>query len=147
MKNNSGMTDIVKTVTSLIGGAITVFGLNIILYGHISPGGGFAGGLILAFIFILYLISFGGEEAIERLPLRFDHLFDSLGALMFLLIGFAGIFFGKKFLYNFFAEAKGRPFELLSSGFIPLSNIAIGIKVGASVFLVFAVLAIFRRKR
>lgn len=140
------MSEIVKTITSLVGGAIMVFGINIILYGHITPGGGFSGGLILAFVFILYFLAFGKDEALARLPLRVVHLLDSFGAICFLFLGVLGFFIGGKFLINFLRN-YGTEFHLISGGIIPLENIAIGVKVGAAVFLVFAMLAIFRREK
>ena len=42
----NGMTIIVKTISSWVKILIFLFGIYIILYGHISPGGGFAGGVI-----------------------------------------------------------------------------------------------------
>lgn len=144
MKNDSGMTEIVKTITSLIEGAIIVFGINIILYGHLSPGGGFAGGLILAFFFVLYFMAFGKKEALARLSLNSVHILDSLGAITFLCIGLSAMLLGKNFLYNYLGTKSVQTFSFLSGGIIPIENIAIGIKVGASIFLVFAVLSIFR---
>jgi len=146
MDNNKGMTEIVKTITSMVAGAIVVYGANIILYGHITPGGGFAGGLILAFLFMLFMLTFGKDEALKRLPLKLDHIIDSISLLGFLMIGVAGIFVGKEFLANFF-EDKGQPFALFSSGIIPFENLVIGFKVAASIFLVFTVLSMFRREK
>ena len=54
-----GMTLIVKTITALLIGFITLFGFYIVLTGHISPGGGFAGGVILAAGLLLVILAFG----------------------------------------------------------------------------------------
>jgi multicomponent Na+:H+ antiporter subunit B len=43
-----GMTVIVKTISGWVKVLIFLFGINIILFGHLTPGGGFAGGVILA---------------------------------------------------------------------------------------------------
>jgi multicomponent Na+:H+ antiporter subunit B len=143
--DNRGMTEIVKTITELVRGAILVFGINIILYGHLTPGGGFAGGLITAFLFILLFLSFGKQGALERMPLPLAHILDSVGIIAFLFLGTIGLFMGGSFLFNFARTIfRGADFNLVSAGFIPLENIAIGLKVGASIFLVFAVLSIFR---
>ncbi len=55
MINNSksGMSLIVKTVTGLVVCFIMLFGIYIILHGHLSPGGGFAGGVMVALSFVL----------------------------------------------------------------------------------------------
>lgn len=144
-KKNSGMTEIVKTVTMVVEGAIFVFGLNIVLYGHLSPGGGFAGGLILAFLFILLFLSYGKEGAFEKVSLKSAHVMDSSGIIAFLFIGVLGVFIMNSFLINFIQKnVSGSEFELISAGIIPIENIAIGLKVATSVFLVFAVLSMFR---
>ena len=46
--NDGGMTLIVKNTARLVSGFITVFAVYIALTGHLGPGGGFAGGVILA---------------------------------------------------------------------------------------------------
>lgn len=138
------MTEIVKTVTSFIDAAILVFGINIILYGHLTPGGGFAGGLIIAFLFILLFLAFGKEGAFKKLPLSTAHTLDSLGMGVFIVIGLGGIIVGGSFLANFIQSYfPGGEFNLFSAGVILPLNIAIGLKVAVSVFAVFAVLAIF----
>ena len=54
----AGMTIIVKTISSWVKVLIIVFGVYIILFGHLTPGGGFAGGVILASSYILLMLAF-----------------------------------------------------------------------------------------
>jgi len=138
-----GMTLIVRTVTDFVVGFIVVFGAYIVLYGHLTPGGGFAGGVIVACAFILLLLAHGGDVAYSKLPERVGHLLDSSGALAFLAIAWFGLI-GGYFFMN--VLGKGEPFHLFSSGSILAYNIAIAFKVGSSLFLVFAALATFRRR-
>ncbi|HID57013.1 TPA: hypothetical protein EYP37_10830, partial [Candidatus Poribacteria bacterium] len=56
-----GMTVIVKTITRIVAGFITIFGAYIVLTGHLTPGGGFPGGVILACAFVLLTLAYGGE--------------------------------------------------------------------------------------
>lgn len=135
-----GMSLIVKTVTRVTVGIIFLFGIYIVLHGHLTPGGGFAGGIILALVYILYVLAFGKAEAEERLSKRWASAIESLGALMFLLIALLG-FGGGYFFMNFLP--KGQPGQILSAGFIPLANLAIMLKVGAGLFAVFLVLITF----
>lgn len=139
----TGMTVIVKTITDFVAAFIVVFGAYIVLYGHLTPGGGFAGGVIMACAFILVLLAHGKEQAFARLPEKVAHVLDSGGALAFLLIGWIGVSGGFFFLNVF---GRGDMFRLLSSGMILPLNIAIAFKVGSSLFLVFAALAMFRRR-
>jgi multisubunit Na+/H+ antiporter MnhB subunit len=139
----TGMTLIVRTITDFVTAFILVFGAYITLYGHLTPGGGFAGGVIVACGFILLMLAQGRTQAFSKLPETLGHILDSGGALAFLLIGLAGTA-GGFFLLNVFN--KGQQFRLLSAGTILPLNIAIGFKVASSLFLVFAALAMFRRK-
>ena len=137
-----GMTIIVKTISSWVKVLIFVFGIYIILFGHLTPGGGFAGGVILASSYVLLMLAFGREFVQKDLPLALDSKLDCLGAFMFAMIAILGFVFGGAFFVNFLVDKYGRPLDLLSAGTIPLSNIAIGLKVGASLFLVIFILSI-----
>ena len=63
----AGMTIIVKTISSWVKVLIIVFGIYIILFGHLTPGGGFAGGVILASSYILLMLAFGRKTVEENL--------------------------------------------------------------------------------
>lgn len=143
-----GMTIIVKTIASWVKVLIVLFGIYIILFGHLTPGGGFAGGVILASSYVLLMLAFGREFVEKDLPLALDSKLDCLGAFMFALIAILGLvpILGGVFFVNFLQKyLPGQPLKLLSAGTIPLSNIAIGLKVGASLFLVIFLLSTFRR--
>ena len=143
-QENKGMTLIVKTITRLTVGLILLYGIYIVLHGHISPGGGFAGGVIIALSFIHLMLAFGKEEALRRFSKPFVSLFESIGAIMFLSIALAGLM-GGYFFYDFFVS-KGEPFNLFSAGTIPLSNIAIAFKVSSGLFAIFIVLVAVKAK-
>lgn len=136
-----GMTLIVKTITRLTVGLILLFGIYIVSHGHISPGGGFAGGVIIALSFIHIMLAFGKEAAFKRINQKVASFFESIGAIIFITLALLGIGSGYFFL-NFLS--KGEPFRLFSSGLIPLFNIAISFKVGAGLFIIFIVLVTFK---
>ncbi|MEO0132366.1 MAG: MnhB domain-containing protein [candidate division WOR-3 bacterium] len=133
------MSVIVKTIAALIAGFIFLYGFYIIFHGHLTPGGGFAGGVIIAGSFILLVLAFGADEVKERSSYTFSSVFESIGGLLFLLIALLGIFAGSNFFTNILS--KGVPLKILSAGTIPLANIAIGIKVGAGLLSIFIALA------
>lgn len=136
-----GMTEIVKNIIKIFAGFTLLFGIYIVIYGHITPGGGFAGGVIIAGAFILLTIAYGKRLTLQKLNQKVAATLDSLGALLFLSIALLGIIGG-----YFFSNVlpKGEPFHLFSAGIIPFCNIAIGLKVGASLFAVFIALAMCR---
>ena len=138
----NGMSLIVKRVTRYTVGLILLFGLYIVLHGHLTPGGGFAGGVIVALSFIHLVLAFGGEKAKEHLPGKLIAVGESVGGLLLLGIALIGLVFGFFFL-NFF-PSKGEPFRILSAGIIPLCNIAIGFKVATGLFAIFMTLALFK---
>jgi len=140
----SGMTLIVKTITRLTVGLILLFGIYIILHGHLSPGGGFAGGVIVALSFVHLMLAFGKDAAVSKISKNMASNMESIGALMFLSIALLG-FLGGSFFLNILP--KGTPFNLFSAGIIPLCNIAIGIKVGVGLFAIFLALVILERAK
>jgi len=139
-----GMTIIVKTISSWVKMLIFLFGIYIILFGHLTPGGGFAGGVILASSYVLLMLAFGREFAEENLSLPAASKFDCIGAFLFALIAILGFVYGGAFFVNFLYQQylPGEPLHLISAGTMPLSNIAIGLKVGASLFLIILSLSI-----
>ena len=140
--SSKGMTSIVKTIVRFALGIIVMFGAYIILYGHLTPGGGFAGGVILACAYIMLTLAFGRSVALSKMSDTAASILDNTGALAFISIGLLG-FTGGYFFLNFIGH--GKLFELFSAGIIPLSNIAIGLKVTSSLFAVFLALSIFGR--
>ncbi len=85
-EHGKGMSLIVKTITRLTVGLILLYGIYIVLHGHVSPGGGFAGGVIIALSFIHLMLAYGKEETFKRLSKQAASVFESLGAILFLTI-------------------------------------------------------------
>jgi len=142
MKQEKGMTLIVKRITKITVSLIFLFGVYIVLHGHLTPGGGFAGGVIIALSFIHLVLAFGKEAALKRITDTVVSVSESLGGLFFWGIALLGLVFGGAYFLNFLP--KGEPFTLFSSGIIVLCNIAIFLKVGAGLFAIFVALAFFR---
>ena len=134
-----GMSLIVRTVTTMTIGFIFMYGIYIILHGHLTPGGGFAGGVIVAGAFVLRILAFGIDPQKEKRAEERASAFESLGALLFIGIALVGMVLTGIFFLNFLP--KGIPLHLWSAGIIPLCNIAIGIKVGAGLYTIFLALA------
>ena len=140
-----GMTSIVKTVTRLLVGVIFIYGIYIILHGHLSPGGGFAGGAIIAGAMILLILAFGGKTMKLRKEEAESSLLESLAILLFLLMGIAVLFLGTKVFFSNYLP-KGELGELISAGVIPLYNIAVGLEVAAALFTIFLALIIYKEE-
>jgi len=136
-----GMSLIVKTITRLTVGLILLYGIYILSHGHVTPGGGFAGGIIIALSFVHLMLAYGKDVALAKLPKGVTSFLEGMGGLVFLSIALLG-FMGGYFFLNFIS--KGEEFRLFSAGVIPLYNIVISIKVGAGLFAIFAALVLLK---
>ena len=147
IEQDSGMSLIVKTVTRLTVGLILLYGIYIVLHGHVSPGGGFAGGVIIALAFAHLTLAFGKKAALHRLPEGSFARLESLGAVAFLAIALAGFVPGEKTVAGWFFRnslPRGEPGSLLSGGIILPCNLAICCKVGAGLFAIFLALILLK---
>ncbi|MBP7216714.1 MAG: hypothetical protein KBA46_05450 [Candidatus Omnitrophica bacterium] len=138
----AGMSLIVKRITKITVSLIFLYGVYIVLHGHLTPGGGFAGGVIIALSFIHLVLAFGKDVALERLSQTVISVVESVGGLLFLGIALIGLMAGSFFFAN--VLPKGSPFQIFSSGIIVLCNVAIFLKVGAGLLAIFIALAILR---
>lgn len=141
MKQEPGLTIIAKTVTRVSVWLIILYGIYIILHGHLSPGGGFAGGVVIALAFLNVMLTYGRETVTHWVNVEFLHDLEPACGAIYMAIGILGISISGGFLANFLS--KGTLFNLLSSGNILLLNIIIGIKVAMGLFTVVWTLAIF----
>lgn len=119
-----------------LAGLVVVLGIYIVTHGHLTPGGGFQGGTILAAAFVLaylagHYLSFGDDRQMSLIELA-----DACGAAGFVLVGLGGLVAGFQFLYNFLP--LGTASQLLSAGMIPLLNVSVGLEVTGAFALLFA---------
>lgn len=135
-KNDS----ILQTITFLLVPMIMIFGIYVVLNGHLSPGGGFSGGAIMGAGLILYLNAFGFKKT-ERFFTEKTYKWICFGALSFYCIAKS---------YSFYTGANhlesliplGIPGTILSSGLILFLNICVGLIVTCTMY---AFYALFRK--
>ncbi len=102
---------------------ILMLGIYVFVHGHLTPGGGFQGGAIIATGFLLMLITYKGFKTNHKIMVWLE----SLAGLAFVGIGLLGLFRYGSFLQN--TGWTGNLNDLVSGGFIPLIYIFVGIKV------------------
>jgi multicomponent Na+:H+ antiporter subunit B len=141
----NGMSLIVKKVAQLITGFIFLYGIYIIVHGHLTPGGGFAGGAILAGAYILQILAFGKDPLLLKKKETGSSISESVAILMVLMMAVAGLFIGTKVFFNNFLPT-GKIGELASAGAIPIYNILIGIEVAAALLTIFLALIIYKEE-
>lgn len=140
----TGMGMTVKTVTRWLKGPILLFGIYLVVYGHITPGGGFGGGVVIASAFILITLASGERAAQHIFSQRVASRLDSTGLLIFLALGWLGTWWGGAYFFsNFINTPEAAQFTVLSGGIMPLANLALGLKVASALFLVFTLLTAF----
>lgn len=118
--------EILSTASKLLIPFMLLMGAYVFINGHLTPGGGFQGGAIVASAFVLLLLANPGS----RLNHRIIAIVESVSGVSFVLIGLLGIFFAGGFLDNRIL-GLGTPGVLLSAGVIPILYIFIGLKVGS----------------
>jgi len=138
-----GMTIIVKNVTALLSGLVFLYGCYIILHGHLTPGGGFAGGTIIAGSFILLVIANGIQYFRLKKEKEESSLLEGAGILCFLLLATGGLLLTVPVFFKNLLPA-GTPGALFSAGVIPLYNVFIGIEVAAALLSIFLAFVIFK---
>ncbi len=104
---------------------LIVVGLYIILHGHLTPGGGFQGGVVLAVAFFLPLLAKPGATMSHTAV----SVIEGLAGASFILIGLLAMLDNEAFLTPLME--KGQLGTLLSAGSLPLLYIAVGLKVGS----------------
>ncbi|MCD6589262.1 MAG: hypothetical protein J7K88_12010 [Candidatus Fermentibacteraceae bacterium] len=131
--NPTPPSSIVAFTAGILPGAIILFGIYIITHGHLSPGGGFPGGAVVASAFLLVML---GSNTIPDKS-KFLSSIESLAGLTFGLLGFWGMFTLGQFLNNLVIPA-GSPGRIISAGIIPLISLAIGAKVASELSGIFS---------
>ncbi len=104
---------------------LILLGAYIILHGHLTPGGGFQGGAILAAAFFVPILA----SPASPLNHRVSSAIEGLAGASFILIGLFGLFGEGDFLVPLFG--MGEVGDLFSAGSLPLLYLAVGLKVGA----------------
>ena len=105
---------------------IFMVGIYIFINGHLTPGGGFQGGAVIASGVLLMVLA--------NPRLKVNHTVvayvESISGIAFVVLGVLGILLAGGFLDNRFLP-PGKFGTLLSAGALPLIYIFIGLKVGA----------------
>ncbi len=117
---------IVKTASETLYPLLILFGAYIFIHGHLTPGGGFQGGTVIASAVMLMLLAHFTFHPNHRAL----STVEGLAGMTFVLIGFAGLIWGGSFLANNIIPL-GQWNRLFSAGVIPLIYVAVGFKVGS----------------
>lgn len=133
---------VLQKVSLLLVPVIFIFGIYVILNGHLSPGGGFSGGAIIGAGLILYLNAFGFEKTEKFFTERVYKWVSFVALAFYALIKCYAFFMGANGLENHIP--KGIVGHILSGGLILPLNIAVGCVVACTMYTFYAM---FRKGR
>lgn len=130
---------ILKLISLPLSIILICLGIMTILGGHITPGGGFQGGAMIASGIILSILVYGLGNSPLELSHTYIEVLESVGALGFVIFGLIGLFVGGFYLYNVGTDvlnivpaAIQNVFhypDVTNAGIIPYLNIFVGLKV------------------
>jgi multicomponent Na+:H+ antiporter subunit B len=118
-------SEILKTGADVVTPAIVYFGVYVFMGGHLTPGGGFQGGAVIASAVLLLLLAFPSY----RLRHGILTAVESLSGAAYVAVGLAGLVLAAGFL-DTRVLPLGIPGRIVSAGAIPLIYTLIGLKVG-----------------
>ncbi len=116
---------ILKHGARIVFGIMMVFGVYVFTHGHLTPGGGFPGGSIIAAAILLLYVADNEFQA----KVRAFKVLEGVAGSLYVIAGLLGLAIGGYFLQNFLPT--GVVGDLLSAGVIPIVYILIGLKVGS----------------
>jgi multicomponent Na+:H+ antiporter subunit B len=123
-----------RVAGAVLVGPLIVLGIYVVSSGHLGPGGGFQGGVILA-AGLLLVYAAGQVVALERVePTALVEVAEATGALAYALVAIGGLVFSGAALANFLPF--GTTGELLSSGTIAVLSVGVGLEVTGAVALI-----------
>lgn len=139
---------IVTNTVRLIVPVIQIFALYVLAHGHVSPGGGFQGGVAMGASFILIALSWDLKTALSRFSIERCFTVAGLGILIYAGIGLASMFFGGEFLdYAHLAKILPVSPEMARYHAMLGVEIGVGFTVTAIMFALYASLSTDGRMR
>ena len=127
---------ILQTVSKVLVPVIMIFGIYVILNGHISPGGGFSGGAIIGAGFILYANAYGFDKIGQFFTEKFYKLVTFCSLAFYALAKCYSFFCGANHLDSHISN--GTPGAIISAGLILPLNIAVGLVVACTMYAFYA---------
>ena len=107
---------------------VVVYILYIILHGHLSPGGGFQGGVLMVALVALVYMGHGYERTVETFSYHLLHTVEGCASIFYVALGLLGVAVGAHFAENVL-YTHGAIGSLYSAGTIFWMNVTVGVKV------------------
>lgn len=121
-------TELIDVVTGKLGPIVLIFGLYVMLFGHLSPGGGFQGGVVVASGIVFIALGSKNDDSTRLQEAGVLARIEAAGFLALILAALAGMVTGSGFFGNPLAGMGASPVS-----YIVILNAVIGLKVGAGI--------------
>lgn len=115
---------------------VLLYGIYIIINGHLSPGGGLAGGCIIGSGLVLYAMAYGKQRVQKFFNVSTFFKLNAYSLLTYFLLKSYSFFIGANQLEDI--VPKGEAGNILSAGLILPLNICIGIIVTSTIYGLYA---------
>ena len=84
-----------------------VYGAYVVLHGHLSPGGGFQGGVLIASAILLVFLGYGSLKVRKTFNDHKLHSSETVAEIIYVILGLIGIIGGFNFCINFVFDGLG----------------------------------------
>ena len=129
MKNeNIHIRHVVQRSLDIVFPLTMIYMFYIILHGHLSPGGGFQGGVLIVGVILMLYFADGYEQTAKAVSFNLLHEGEGVASVVYVALAMMGIAAGAQFCENILYQ-QGNIGDLYSSGTIFLMNLTVGIKV------------------
>ena len=131
---------IVRSASDLFLPLACVFGCYVVLHGHLSPGGGFQGGVLIACAILLVFLGYGSTKVHKTFNEHKLHSSETIAEILYVVIALIGVFAGLGFCFNFVFAGQKIDTSILM-------NLAVGYHVmGGIVCLLIMMLSLLDRE-
>ena len=98
---------IVRCASDLFFPLACVYGAYVVLHGHLSPGGGFQGGVLIASAILLVFLGYGSLKTRKTFSEHKLHASETVAEIIYVILGLLGIVGGLNFCVNFVFDGLG----------------------------------------
>lgn len=107
MKSFKKKSVIVKSAADLFLPLACIYGAYVVLHGHLSPGGGFQGGVLIASAILLVFLGYGSLKVKKTFNDHKLHSSETVAEIIYVVLGLLGIIAGFNFCANFVFDNLG----------------------------------------
>ena len=111
---------------------VCVYMLYIITHGHLSPGGGFQGGVLGVAAILLIYFGHGYRTTVKAISFNLLHETEGIASVIYVCLALMGVAVGAQFCENIL-YTHGAVGDLYSAGTIFWMNLTVGLKVATGV--------------